>query len=430
MYFTVINFWRYSCEYGYTGPIVDFRKSLSHNRKKYSNERKNECKYLVVYYNIIHSFILFIRTFRTYLFVCRMSTKKKSTTETLVPNQTIKQKGNTKPSSNTTETMVSAASSTVSTSSTSSAPPNHLFMNGKLKQQNGHMIMTNVYRPTRKKYLNIDSRFHDGYQTTREKEKGLASFHYTLPQTIFDVKSIRAKVVELPHSFYNYSENAKNTFVHISGTGITDGTYKLPDGHYQTVSDLITELNTDCFPSGITATYDGFNMKTTIKNTTGSPVTLKWNIDKDGSTDRYDLQSKLGWCLGFREDSVTIEDGNGNGDGATGEGIVNVCPFKYLYLVVDDYLKSNPSSFISPLRDSFLNKSILSRISINSTTLTTGQFGNSIISVPTYNLISDTRTYMGKSNLQKMKIEVVNEWGHVMDLNSIPISFCLEVDYE
>jgi len=346
-----------------------------------------------------------------------MSTKKKSTTETLVPNQTIKQKGNTKPSSNTTETMVSAASS---------APPNHLFMNGKLKQQNGHMIMTNVYRPTRKKYLNIDSRFHDGYQTTREKEKGLASFHYTLPQTIFDVKSIRAKVVELPHSFYNYSENAKNTFVHISGAEITDGTYKLPDGHYQTVSDLITELNY-CFPTdNIEATYDGFNMKATITNNTASPVTLKWNIDKDGSTDRYDLQSKLGWCLGFREESVTIQ----HGQSATGEGIVNVCPFKYLYLVVDDYLKSNPSSFISPLRDSFLNKSILSRISINSTTLTTGQFGNSIISVPTYNLISDTRTYMGKSNLQKMKIEVVNEWGHVMDLNSIPISFCLEVDYE
>ena len=34
-----------------------------------------------------------------------------------------------------------------------------------------------------KKYLNIDSRFHDGYQTSREK--GLASFQYTLPQTIF-----------------------------------------------------------------------------------------------------------------------------------------------------------------------------------------------------------------------------------------------------
>lgn len=352
----------------------------------------------------------------------------KKTTEPLVTHQTVKQKimSKQRATTNSTGSNSNSVSSTaiVAAPSASTQPPNHLFMNGKLKQQNGHMIMTNVYRPTRKKYLNIDSRFHDGYQTSREK--GLASFQYTLPQTIFDIKSIRAKVVELPHSFYNYSENAKNTFVHISGDNITDGTYTLPDGHYQTVDNLIAELNTDCFPTDIVATYDGFNIKATITNNTASPVTLKWNIDKDGSTDRYDLQSKLGWCLGFREESVTIQPGQS----ATGEGIINVCPFKYLYLVVDDYLKSNPSSFISPLRDSLMNKSILARLSINSTTLTNGQFGNSIISVPTYNLISDTRTYMGKSNLQKMKIEVVNEWGHVIDLNSIPISFCLEVDYE
>ena len=101
----------------------------------------------------------------------------KKTTEPLVTHQTVKQKimSKQRATTNSAGSNSNSVSSTaiVAAPSASTQPPNHLFMNGKLKQQNGHMIMTNVYRPTRKKYLNIDSRFHDGYQTSREK--GLAS---------------------------------------------------------------------------------------------------------------------------------------------------------------------------------------------------------------------------------------------------------------
>lgn len=302
-------------------------------------------------------------------------------------------------------------------SNTMTTKETNMFMNGKLKQQGSHMIMTNVYKQSRKKYINIDSRFQDGYQTARERP--LASFTYTLPSIVFDVKSITAKVVELPHSFYNFSKSAKNTFV-----SINDTIYTINDGYYETFSELdeeVEQLFTD-----LSFNIDDKTFKTTITNTTGSPVTLKWNVDEDGSFDKYSLRSKLGWCLGFREPEYTID----NGEQLTSEGIVDISPFKYLYLVVDDFLKSNPSSFTSPMSDSLMNKMILSRISVNSNSLMTGTFGSTIISNAAYNLVSDTRTYIGKTNLQRMKIELVNEWGYIMDLNYMPLSFCLEVEYE
>ena len=295
----------------------------------------------------------------------------------------------------------------------------NMFMNGTLKQQGSHMIMTNVYKQNRKKYINIDSRFQDGYQTA--KERSLASFTYTLPITVLNVKSITAKVVELPHSFYNFSKSAKNTFV-----SIDTRLCFITDSYYKDCSALETELNRVYNNDDILFNIDDKTFKTTITNTSTTATTIKWNVDEDGTFDRYNLRSKLGWCLGFREPEYTI-DGNST---IVSEGIVDISPFKYLYLVVDDFLNSNPSSFTSPMSDSLMNKRILARISVNSNSLMTGSFGSTIISNTAYNLVSDTRTYLGKMNLQRMKIELVNEWGYVMDLNYMPLSFCLEVEYE
>ena len=90
------------------------------------------------------------------------------------------------------------------------------FMNPKVEQHGNHMIMTNVYKPTQTKYLNIDSRYSDEYLSSREKKDSLAKFTYTLPQTQYDVTSIKVRNVEIPHSFYNFSVNLKNTFYSIN----------------------------------------------------------------------------------------------------------------------------------------------------------------------------------------------------------------------
>jgi hypothetical protein len=45
-------------------------------------------------------------------------------------------------------------------------------------------------------------------------------------------------------------------------------------------------------------------------------------------------------------------------------------------------------------------------------------------------LVSDTRTYSNKVNLQRLNVQMVNELGVPMNLNGLDFSFCLEMECE
>jgi hypothetical protein len=289
------------------------------------------------------------------------------------------------------------------------------FMNPKLEQQDSHMIMTNVYKRTKTKYINIDSRYADEYSSSREKTNGLASFTYTMPQTQYDVTSITVRNIEIPYSFYNFSVNLKNTFC-----SVNDSVKTIYDGDYDS-TNLFNELNT---ATGMIFTIHPLDNKVEIVNNTVVDISLNFDIDENGAYDRNNLKSKLGWCLGFREPFYKIT----NGDTIEAEAVLNLNPTKYLYLVVDDFQQNNHNNFIVPMYQNLLNKNVLARISIDPNSHTFG----SIISVNSEGgrLLSSKRTYSGKADLQRFKFELVNEWGQVMDLNKMDFSFCLEIEYE
>lgn len=308
-----------------------------------------------------------------------------------------------------------------------------VFMNGKVTQQGSHMIMTNVYKPTRKKYINIDSRFHDGYQSTREL--GLSSFSYTLPNIVFDVKSIRVTNIELPTCFYNFSTYNKNAFfTTMSGEINENESYRredvslcvLDEGFYN-VNLVMASLNElgKIFDLSFECVEKSFKTKIT-NHAANNKRTVFWGVSETGNEDRYFLQSRLGWALGFRNSEYVIDFGSSNT--ITSEALIDLMPFKYLFLAVDDYLKSNPGSFTSPMFDSHINKSVLARMSTVPNTFTYHK--PRTFSVPAGNLVSDKREYVGKSNLQRMKLEIVNEYGRLIELHHMPVSFCLEIEYE
>jgi len=45
-------------------------------------------------------------------------------------------------------------------------------------------------------------------------------------------------------------------------------------------------------------------------------------------------------------------------------------------------------------------------------------------------LQTDTRSYNGKVDLQRMNVQLVNEQGIPMNLNGLDFAFCLEMEYE
>ena len=77
-----------------------------------------------------------------------------------------------------------------------------MFMEPRVSQYNNHMVMTNVSKQTRKKFINIDTKFCDEYANNRTNpgnpSYNVANYNITLPEKINDVKSMSVRNVEIP----------------------------------------------------------------------------------------------------------------------------------------------------------------------------------------------------------------------------------------
>jgi hypothetical protein len=321
-----------------------------------------------------------------------------------------------------------------------------LFLEPKVKQYGSHMVMSNVYKNTKIKYVNIDTKFRDEYNYN-----DTVNYTLTLPERITDVKKLKVKSIELPITFYNISAALGNNCFKIS-----DGTYSaiitLPDGNY-TESTLLSELNSLITDDSIVTKLELQGLTFTITNnkinvyangandvTIGYQITIDFAIDQYGNFDKYNFKSKLGWLLGFRDttydviftydDEPTVTDLTGP-DGQSrvfAESLVDLNGCKTLYLAIDEFSKSNPNSFVTLLSSSLINKTIISRISLDKAIFGFG----SVMPANLYNglLITDERTYSGKIDIQKLNIQLLNEFGKSISLNGMDFSLCLEIEHE
>ena len=307
----------------------------------------------------------------------------------------------------------------------------------EVTQHGGHMIMENVKKPSKIKYLNIDSRFQEEYNSN----KG-ASFTFQLPQKMTDIKSIAVRCAEIPMSFYCFSAKRGNTSFLIETTN-TDPIYSyigtIPDGNY-TPSQLQGQISNVLLGTRVdengTSISDFGSItsanKTTITNIsqdiTDLNYTIYWDRDSLGNFQRNNFKSSLGWSLGFRQMSYDINFNTTSGNSITSEGVVDVYNIRYLFLVVDEFRSSNPNSFLSPLASSMVSKNILARITLNPAFYPYG----TILTANTFNglLLSDQRVYAGKTDIQNLQISLVDEYGNVVDLNGVDFSFCLEIEHE
>jgi hypothetical protein len=204
----------------------------------------------------------------------------------------------------------------------------------------------------------------------------------------------------------------------------------IPDGFYDAVR-LKAEFANQLSLSGITGlVFDISYSHTLFKNTGGSQKTIQMAVKNGCSTstfvefDKYNFKSKLGWLLGFRSLSYTIPAGHTY----SSESLLDLNSPRYLYLAIDEFTSGTQNSFISPLTNSIVNKNILAKISLDYDRY---KFGF-IIPANEYNglLKSDIRSYNGKVNIQKLKVQLLNEYGNAVHLNGLDFSFCLKIEYE
>ena len=288
------------------------------------------------------------------------------------------------------------------------------------------------------KCLTIDTKFRQNIQKTSSSD-----FVVNLPMRLNKVVSMQLSSIELPISFYGISETNGNNYLYIYASQQVNATTVIeeskvlivPDGNYN-ASDLISTINALLSPKDSKGTLiypdDMFSYiqlaldindncsgsgKVTIYTTgeyadTILTVELDFRRDINGLIEsNYDLISKLGYNLGFTQETYT---------GSTiyvSENVIDPSSLKYVYLAIDDFNNNVNNHFLSTFTDYILNPNILARISLHGA-------GVYIMTERDLTVTTEPRRYFGPVDIQKIQIRILDHRGKVLPLNS-NFSFCL-----
>jgi hypothetical protein len=283
-------------------------------------------------------------------------------------------------------------------------------------------VINPIKKRTIKKNLNIDTRFRENYYTS-----SASNFNFSLPTNFNDVLQMQLASIELPTTFYAISKQYGNNFFSITIDTNDPVVINIPDGNYDQIT-IMDAINNQLFLAGAPFSNVVFTINLTNGNTgsgqtlvgfsdstTHTMLEINFQADRFGVSDRNTpLPLKFGWTLGFRNGIYT---GNLN---YVSEGLVDITGPKYFFLVVDDYNNSVNNSFYSAFNSSILNKNILARISLQANTF-------NILEQNNLSVITTPREYFGPVNIQTMNVQLLDEYGRIVDLNNMDFSFCLNL---
>ena len=293
-----------------------------------------------------------------------------------------------------------------------------LFLEPTTTQHGSHMVMTNVNKAAKIKYVNIDTRFRDDNDYTIS-----SNYNITLPERITDVKSISITNIEIPNVYFNISKSlGNNSFTITKVSNSVSQNIIIPDGNY-TSTTLTTQINSLLLAASYDITYSISYYKSVFTSTSNT-YTLSFAIDNDGNFDRFNFKRKFGWILGFRTPTYKLTAGSS----ITSDSFLDLNGLRYMYLAIDEFSRGNQSSFVSPLPKSLINKNIIARISTDGVNHGFGTIHIANRRIGT--LLSDCRSYTGKIDLLKLNVQLLDEYGNNISLYGADFSFCMEVEYE
>lgn len=277
-------------------------------------------------------------------------------------------------------------------------------------------VINPLKKRTIRKNLNIDTRFRENYYNSAS-----TNFNLNLPATFNDVVQMQLASLELPNAFHVISKQYGNNYftltLHYHDAPSQTLLVTIPSGNY-TPHTLMDAINAQLTATPVTFLVNLKDAQTGSAQTVvgfieDSPsvasIELNFQADRTGHDDKgTPLPLKLGWVLGFRNG---VYAGNLN---YVSEGVVDVNGAKYLFLVVDDYTNSVNNGFYSAFSSSILNNNILARISLQSS-----------LNQNNLNLVTTPREYFGPVNINNLTIQLLDEYGRIVDLNNSDFSFCL-----
>jgi hypothetical protein len=339
---------------------------------------------------------------------------------------------------------------------------------------NPYDFPTGVINPIEKrvvtKIINIDSLFRENYDATNS-----TNFSWVLPNPLNNVVSMNIVALELPNVWYTVSsKNNSNKFViwlyNVKGQIDRGHLIELPNGNYMSDTFALTLNNYfQNVKNGLeflVAVIDPITTKTTIRardSTVDSPLSpAPYNTnDSKYSPNFYfilafnnfdittppvqdaalvannsnltNLQTTLGWFMGFRKPSNIVTQINTFVDNVSfaGKSVVYLgflqsessygsSLHNYVFVEINDYNKNFiTDSVVSMTNNAYIGNNIIARIHITSGS-------NNVVFNNTADLIFKMREYLGPVNIKRLAIRLLNKFGDPIDLNNNDFSLALE----
>jgi hypothetical protein len=283
--------------------------------------------------------------------------------------------------------------------------------------------------------VNIDSRFRPNYFSTKSTD-----LQITLPEKIHNIINYRVGSFEIPfYAIYSISELNGNNAIQIQWS-TTVGNYGntftivIPDGNYYTTANttniaasasIETTINTilnsnnagpDSGLAGKLYFYiDQVSGKGVFAQPSGAtPIYFKVvsNVRSNGNLNyEAPLISFLGWQLGFRNaENISKNGGVGNWGSVVSEALVAIRSTNYIFIAIDDYNNSVNDYYSAVFSESFAIKNIITRVNVGFL-----QDVNEASSIQ----LNRQRCFFGPVNIQKLRITLYDNFGRIVDLNSM-----------
>jgi hypothetical protein len=304
-----------------------------------------------------------------------------------------------------------------------------------------------------KRTYTIDSIFRQNYDLPDN-----ASHNYIiqLPETINRAITMSISSLEIPLTYYNISTfNNNNVFSiqELSGNDISGTLYTimLTNGLYQAlfnaneyntkliaynIVDEITTCLANCPNSDISK-----NLRFNLDDRTGqsyfyflnsnSNKRYKINFDIDNSNSitssnnsniKYNcienyLHQKLGWQLGFTSRTIIVDSSS-----TYSERICYINYPRYIYIALDDFQASSRNYF-SVAAQSLIAPNIIGRINILSLLEEKTAFKQAASAGDFLFTQKHIREYFGPTDITKLRIQLLDEYGRPFSLNNADWSF-------
>ena len=266
-----------------------------------------------------------------------------------------------------------------------------------------------------KKVLLIDSRFRRNCAT-----RTTTDFDISLPCAIKNVVSMKLTSLEIPVSFYVFSDKLRSNEFTIT-YNLVDYLVKVKPGNYAS-QEMVDYLNNEIFSqppynNNVEATFDSRYGKLIIQLSStgiaaGDTIDLDFRLQDN---PHRDLCLNMGWIMGYRNEKyqnlTTYEP----------EAFYDAGGPRYFILAVDDFKRNVDNPYIAAYDGHIGKTNILARLpQLNGI--------NDILFNDAADLIYKKREYFGPVDIEKLKIRVLDEYERVIDNNNMDFSLTLEFE--